>query len=340
METRPHQQQYLGRQLRKAAFSLCALFALGTVAFWGVGRPDWTLLDALFMTVITVTTVGYQEVHRLSSAGRIVSMMLILGGVGTGLYALGSIAEAVLSGQVFWRRRVLSKIRRLSNHFIVCGYGRVGQAICRELEAQGRPFVIIDLKEPPIGSDLPLIVGDATEDGMLERAGITRAKSLVTVLGSDAENIYAVLAARELCPELFIVSRCSEDRSSRKLRSAGADRVINPYDRGGMILAQVMLRPKVVDFLEQISWGAGQDIHMEEIAIGPGSELVGLRLRDSPIRSELDIILTAIMRPGGEFDFNPAPDLPLREGDLMIAMGRPEALDALTRRAANTRSSK
>ncbi len=327
---------HLGDELRVTAVSLAALLVGGTLAFWIAGWPDWSVFDALYMTVITVTTVGYREVHPLGFAGRIVSMIVILGGVGTAIYVTGNFAEAVIGGRVFWRRRVLGKIRRLSNHYIVCGFGRVGRAIARELEEQGKAFVVIDREQMPIGNELPLVVGDATDDSVLEQAGIRRAKALVTVLGSDAENIYTVLAARSMCPELFIVSRCGEDRGARKLEAAGADRVLNPYERGGTILAQIMLRPKVVDFLEEIARGSGLEIHLEELPVAATSDLVGISLRESPIRRELDIIIAAIIKSSGAYRFNPSPDEMIEAGDILIAMGSPAALDELALRAAAT----
>ncbi len=321
-------------QTRAACGVLAFLILSGTLAFKIAGGPGWSLLDAFFMTVTTLTTVGYGEVHPLGSGGKWVAIFISLGGVGTALYIIGSFAEAVIEGRLFWRRRVMRRVKRLSEHYIVCGSGRVGRAICHELEAQGTPYVVIELIEAEPGDETPRLVGDATDDAVLERAGVHRAKALVTALGSDAENIYAVLAARALNPKLFIVARCSQERSARKLEAAGANRVVNPYERGGSIIAQIMLRPKVVDFIEGISRGAGFDVNLEQLAVASSSPLVGTTLRESPIRRDLDIIVTAIAKASGEHTFNPSPDSVIEAGDVLIAMGRPEALDALARRTA------
>ncbi|MDQ7086524.1 MAG: TrkA family potassium uptake protein [Acidobacteriota bacterium] len=202
------------------------------------------------------------------------------------------------------------------------------------MREHGGSYVVVNREDAPTPQPAPWVVGDATDDDVLRQAGIERARGLVTALGSDAENIYTVLAARSLNPELLIVARCSEDRSARKLLAAGADRVLNPYERGGLLIAQVMLRPQVVDFIDAISQGVGIDIHLEQVEVGRESSLVGTALRDSPIRRELDIIITAILKAAGEKLFNPSPDEPIEAGDVLIAMGRPSALDRLSRLAA------
>ncbi|HHN75293.1 MAG TPA: potassium channel protein [Acidobacteria bacterium] len=325
---------YLGHPLLAAALAVGTLLAAGTLAFKLAGGPSWSLLDAFYMSVITVTTVGYAEVHPLTTAGRMVAVVLILVGTGLVIYILGSLSEAVIRGRMFWRRRTLRRIQQMSQHYIVCGYGRVGRAVCQQIAEHGGSYVVVNREDPPTAQAAAWVVGDATDDEILRQAGIERARGLVTALGSDAENIYTVLAARTLNPGLLIVARCGEDRSARKLLAAGADRVLNPYERGGQLIAQVMLRPKVVDFIDAISQGVGIDIHLEQVEVAHGSSLVGSVLRDSPIRRELDIIVTAILKAAGEKLFNPSPDEPIEAGDVLIAMGRPAALDRLARLAA------
>lgn len=319
----------LAREMRVAMVVLALLFACGTIAFKLVGGPEWTVFDAFYMTAMTVTTVGYEEVHALDTAGRVVALGVMLTGVGIVLYLAASTAEALIAGRLFWRRRIARMVKRMTDHYIVCGYGRVGRAICRELEAHGRPYVVIDLHEPEPGTEIPHIMGDATDDDALEQAGLSRARGLVTVLASDADNVYTILAARVMRPDIFVVSRCSSDKSAGKLLAAGADRVINPHERGGLMMVQVMLRPQVVDFLEEVSRGTGLDIHLEQLEVSEASPLVGMRLRESPIRSELDVIVTAIVKAGGDRKFNPSPEERIQAGDLLIAMGRPESLDRL-----------
>ncbi len=305
------------------------MLAAGTLAFKLVEGPAWTVFDAFYMSVITATTVGYAEVHPLDFQGRIVAVFVMLGGVGTLFYALTSIAEVVVESGVMRHRRLARRVRHLRNHFIICGYGRVGGAICHELKAQRAPFAVVSIDEPPIDCELPFIVGDATDDEVLVKAGIERARGLVTVLGTDADNIYTVLAARSLRPDLLIVARCSEDRGVSKLMAAGANRVINPYERGGMIMAQVLVRPRVVDFLEEVGRGTGYSVSFEEIEVGAGSTLAGQTLRDSPIRRDLDVIVTAIRRVDGTTVFNPASEQVIEQGDILIVMGDPRGLDRL-----------
>jgi voltage-gated potassium channel len=320
----------IGREVRGGIAAFCGLLLFGTLAFRLSGGEEWTWFDALYMTVITVTTVGYNEIHELSLAGRFAAVLIALGGVGIVLYLAGTTAEALIEGNIFWKRRVARAVRKMSGHFIVCGYGRVGQAICRELQEHSIPFVVIDSQPREDVGFEGYVVGDATDDETLRRAGISRCRGLVTVLGNDAENIYTVLAARTLRPDLNIVARCSQERSRAKLEAAGARRVINPYERGGVLLARVMLRPQVVDFVEEVSVAAGVDILLGEAEVGAESKLAGSTLRESGIRQELDIIVTAIVKRAGGKIFNPAPDQAIDSGDVLIAMGRQSALDRLS----------
>lgn len=316
-------------QLKVAGITIALLMLLGTIGFRITGGPEWTVLDGLYMTALTISTVGFHEVHPLGPEGRIVAMLLIFSGVGTLIYVTGSVAEAVIKGRVFWRQRVINKAKVLSGHYIVCGFGRVGQAICRSLRHQGVDYVAISLEDPPNDTEDLVVVGDATDDATLITAGIKRARGLVAVLGNDAANIYCVLAARALKPDLFIMARCSEERSASKLRAAGAQRVINPYERGGVLMAQVMLRPEVVDYVEEVFRGAGLEVYFEEVSVAPDSTLAGQTLRTSPIRPELDIIVTAIVKSGGWKIFNPPPDERIDPGDVLIVLGRSSGLDRL-----------
>jgi len=244
--------------LRKKLFLALALIII-VIAFGTAGYQlieGWNFLDALYMTIITLTTVGYREVHELSSRGMIFTIVLLMVGVGTFLYALSAGAKIILEGELqelFGRKRLEKKIKELKGHYIVCGYGRMGKIICRELKAKNVPFVAIERNGDFLNNrldDFLGISGDATNDDILREAGIERAKGLISVLPNDALNLYVVLSARELNPDLHIVARAGEEGSENKLLRAGADKVVSPYHIGGLRIAHTILRPAVVDFIE------------------------------------------------------------------------------------------
>ncbi len=323
----------LGREVRLGFVAFAALLVLGTLGFWLVGDESWTVFDAFFMTVTTVTTVGYSEVHPLDTPGRIVSLLVIFFGVGIVLFVAASTAEAILAGAFFRRRHVEQAIRKLSGHVIVCGYGRVGRAICRELDDLGVPYVIIDRLEVEAGG-APVLQGDATDDEVLRTAGIERCRGLVSVLESDAENIYTVLAARSMRSDAVIVARCSQERSRSKLMAAGANRVINPYLRGGQLLARILMRPQAAEFIEEVSAAGGLDVLIGEAVVTPGCPFAGSELRESGIRQQLDIIVTSMVKADGRRIFNPAPTERIEPGDQLVVLGRSSAIERLGRMAA------
>jgi voltage-gated potassium channel len=221
----------------------------------------------------------------------------------------------------------------MRNHFIVCGFGRMGRVLCRELAARPVPFVVVE-HQSKLAADLAalnyrFVMGDATDDEILRQSGLEHARGLVTVLGSDAVNVFITLTARRQNPGIFILARCAEERSMDKLRAAGADRVMNPYTRGGVQMAQVLLRPAVVDFIDEVSRDTGLSLVMEEVSVDAGSTLAGMSLRDSPIRSELNAIVVAIQKTGGEKTFNPTPEQLIDEGDVLIVLGGRSGLDRL-----------
>ena len=270
----------------------------------------WNLFDSLYMTVITLASVGFKEIHDLSLFGRIFTIILIIGGVGTVAYALSTGAKIILEGElqeVYGRRRLEKKIKELKNHYIVCGYGRMGKIICRELREKNIKFVIVE-KQPELhqeNRDLLIFPGDATKDEVLKELGIEKAKGLVSVLPTDAENLFVVLSARGLNPHLFIVARAGEEGSENKLVRAGADKVVSPYHIGGLRIAHTVLKPAVVDFIEFATKSGNIDLQMEEVLIKESSELVGKSLDECGIGRELGIIIVAIKKPNGEMKFNP-----------------------------------
>lgn len=294
----------------------------------------WDFFDSFYMTIITLTTVGFGEVHPLSRIGRLFTVVLIIGGVGTVFYVLSTGAKFMLEGElqeIFGRKRLEKKIKELRDHFIVCGYGRMGRIICRELREKKVPFVIIEKIPEKVlnGQDLLLVDGDATKDEILKGVGIAKAKGLISVLSTDAENLYVVLSARGLNPNLMIVARAGDEGSEQKLIRAGADRVVSPYYIGGLHIAHTVLKPAVVDFIEFATKSGNIDLQMEEISIRDNSGLVGMTLDECGIGRDLGIIVVAIKQGSGEMRFNPTYKTAVQAGDTLIALGEISKLKIL-----------
>jgi len=321
--------------LRRIVVILVVLIASGTLGYrWIEG---WSFTDSLYMVVITLGTIGYGEVRTLSVPGRWFTMALIVGGVSLVTYAVGSITRMVVEGEfqtLMGRRRTMSKIRRLKDHYIICGYGRIGGMVAQELERRPLPFVVVERAETQVSripAQYPVVVGDATEESVLLEAGIEQAKGLVTVLPSDADNLFVTLTARELKPKLFIIARYEEPRSESKLLRAGADKVVSPYIIGGTRMAMAILRPAVIDFIELATQSESLGLQMEEVLLVEGSPLGGVKLVNSAIRSHLDIMIVAIKKHSGHMEFNPSANTVLEVGDRLIAIGERGQLARLER---------
>jgi voltage-gated potassium channel len=322
------------RRLVLAVMAGVIVIALGTLGY--IVIEGWSAFDALYMTVTTVTTVGYQEIHPLSPTGRAFTIVLVISGVGTLFYVLGNIARLVLEGElraIFGRYRTEGKMKAITTHYIVCGYGRMGKRICKELSAKPLPFVVID-KNPDVISavqqeGLMALEGDATRDDVLIRAGIERAKGVVSVVNTDTENLYIVLTARGLNKDLFIVARGGEEGSEQKLLRAGANRVISPYHIGGMQIAQALIRPAVVDFLELATHSEHLDLQMEELTIGKGSRFDGRTPCECGLEEDRGLMVVAVKRVSGHLEFNPGQKVVLGEGDKLIVLGQPKSLQRL-----------
>jgi voltage-gated potassium channel len=314
---------------------LTALIVVGTLGYWLI-EDQFSLFDALYMTVITLTTVGYLEVHEMSAAGRSFTMILLLGGVFTLFYTATELIRAVVSGEVaglLGRQRMEKSLAGMHDHLVVCGFGRMGRLVCQDFSARGMPFVVID-RRPDLREVFHLphgiaLHGDATTDEVLKHAGVDRARALIAVLGSDADNLYIVMSARLLCENLFIVARAEDERSEQKLLRAGANRAVSPYQIGGTRVAQAVLRPNVVDFIELATRSGHMELQLEETRISRRSTLVGQTVKDSNLRQQLGLIVVAIKRPDGKMLFNPAPDHVLHAEDILIALGDRKNLDAL-----------
>jgi voltage-gated potassium channel len=324
-------------RLRALLLTLCvpvALVVLGTAGYRLI--EGWPLRDALYMTVITVTTVGFSEVHPLTTSGRAFTMLLAMGGVFTLFYAATAVIQAVVSGEVegvMARKRMQRALAELRDHIIVCGYGRMGRLVCHEFSAMKMPFVLVDRQAALLeGFDMPhgiAVVGDATTDELLKRVGVERARTLVTLAASDADNLFITMSARLLSERLYIVARAEEEDAELKLRRAGASRVVSPYRIGGQRVAQAVLRPAVMDFVELATRHDSMDLQIEEIVVGNDSSLAGRALRDSRLRQDLGLIIVAIRKKDGRMVFNPPPEEVMEREDLLIALGHPNQLEKL-----------
>lgn len=313
----------LKRQIGLSAFLLFLVLAIGTIGYTLI--EGWSFFDSFYMTLITMTTIGYTEVHSLSKAGRFFNISLIIFGVGVVAYTASNLIRFVLEGEIqkaLGRRKMEKMIHNMRDHYIICGYGRMGSIICRELKSNKVPFVVIekDHVELDADDDTLIIFGDATKDELLKEARIDAAKGLISVLSTDADNLYVVLSARGLNADLQIVVRAGDEGAEIKLLRAGADRVISPYYIGGLSMAHSVLKPSVVEFMEVATRSGNLDLQMEEIIVRQGSKYVGLRLDESNIGSDLGIIIVAIKKAEG-MNFNPAKKTIIDAGDTLIALG-------------------
>jgi voltage-gated potassium channel len=304
----------------------------------------WSAWDAFYMTIITITTVGYQEVHPLSRAGEAFTVLLLVGGVGAALYAFTLVATIVVEGGLpnrLQRRRRERMLETLKDHFIVCGYGRIGSIVAQQFRTQQIPFVVIERSAERLHAAIDegalAVEADASSEEVLKRVGIDRARGFVAAVGTDAENVYAVLSARVMRPDLFIVGRAETEDAARKLKRAGADRVISPYQIGAVQMAQMALRPAVVDFFDLATSAGNLELSMEQIAIAPASPLADQSILDANLRQRYGVIVVGIQREDRRMAFNPEPDTAIRAGDKLVVLGRPESLKRLELHAAGAK---
>lgn len=307
---------------------------IGTTGY--VLIEHWNILDALYMTVITLTTVGYGEVHDVSKMGRIFTIFLVFFGFGFIIYVAGAVVQFMVEGRIraILGRKILDrKINRLKNHYIVCGYGRIGRVLCKRLIIEPIDLVVVESNEdlvPVMEEDNVLYVfGDAADETNLLKAGIKRAKGLVAVLATDADNVFLVLTARQISPDLNIIARAGQEKSKAKLLAAGANTVESPYDKGAISMAQRIIRPTVTSFLDFAFAHKRKDIQMEEIPVSASSNLVNIMLKDSGIRQNYNLILIAIKKPDGSMLFNPSFETTIQPDDTVIAVGENENLNKL-----------
>ncbi|MCG6944076.1 MAG: NAD-binding protein [Deltaproteobacteria bacterium] len=329
------------RNIIFATVMLALVVSLGTVGYMTL--EHWNFLDSLYMTVITISTVGFSEVNPVSNQGRILTMAVLISGLGVLAYVVGTLTRTLVEGQlleVMGRKKLERQIKKLKHHYIICGYGRVGRIICEEIKkSRPTPVVVIDSDStltPMIEEHGYLYyLGDATSEETLLKAGILSAKGLATALDSEADNVYITLTAKGLNPELFVLARAGRRGSEIKLERAGADRVISPHQIGGFRMAQALLRPNVAEFIDFATHDPDSGMNMEEIPIRANSQFSDISLVDSGIRQQFDLIIVAIKKTSGEMIFNPASHTRIQIGDTLIALGQRSNLIKLERLLGN-----
>jgi voltage-gated potassium channel len=316
---------------RLSVVLLAAVVCLGTVGY--VVIEGWDVFDAFYMTITTVTTVGYGEIHPLSRAGRVFNSAVVVLGAATVLYSFSFLMARVVEGdlQARWaRRRIERMLDDLDHHFIICGFGRIGQIVAREFSRQSVPLVIIERDaermHAAIDAGYLAVEADASSEEVLKRVGIGRARGFIAAVSTDADNVFAILTARLLRPDLFIIGRAETEDAKAKLVRAGADRVLSPYQIGGLQLAQTALRPAVVDFVQLATSSDNLDLNMEQVLIGAGAPLAGRSIIEANLRQRFGVIVVGIQRATGAMEFNPPPEAVMSVGDYLVVLGQAKNL--------------
>ncbi|HET9443073.1 MAG TPA: potassium channel protein [Acidimicrobiales bacterium] len=318
------------RRVQLALASVTLVFVGGTVGYVVLG---FGVLDALYQTITTVTTVGFREVEPFTDAGKLFTVVLILIGAATVLTTFSVVVEALFEGHIrdqFGRRRMERKVTGMAGHVILCGWGRVGQSLAEFVHGARGRLVVID-NDPARLTEVryPTVLGDATDDTILKRAGIDRARALVTALPTDADNLFVTLTGRSLQPKLFIVARARTGPSEEKLRRAGADRVVNPQAIGGQRMAAFVLQPHVAEFVDVVMHNGSLEFRLEEVVVPEGSPLAGQTIRAAHLRDRTGALVLAIRHHDGAFSTNPDPETVINEGDILIVVGTADQLARL-----------
>jgi voltage-gated potassium channel len=327
------------RYLKYVGVAISCVMLMGMMGFHFI--EGWSYFDGFYMALTTMTTIGYTELHPLSTSGRVFNSFLIIFGVGLVFLSIGVLTESLVEfefDRLFGRRKMEREISRLTGHYIICGAGRVGRSAARELARKPVPLLVIEgnqAKADHFGTEFLMLVGDATQEDVLRKAGIDRAAGLVAATTTDASNTYIVLTARSLNPRLKIIARASEEEAEKHLRAAGADIIVSPYSFAGYRIAHSFLRPNVVDFVDvamvqQTELG----LEIEEVQVTQHSRIAGKSVRESHIRAELGIIVLAVKRPGEPMKYNPSSEDVIQAGDFLIVMGEPAKLRQLEEVAA------
>ena len=323
------------RRLAYATLAIVLMITVGAVGFHLI--EGWNWIDSVYVATETVTTVGYGDIPPRTTAGKIFATVFMLLGVGTVLYALMVLAQAVLQSEIIEAlglRQKRREMEKLENHYIVCGAGRVGRRIIRNLQKQNLPFVIIEREEKKVAEfaeiGANILIADSTLEENLRQAGVKRAHGLATCLADDADNLYVVLTARDLNENLHIVARAVEEQAEPKLIRAGANRVVAPIIIGGQSMARALLKPTIADFMDSIV-AENFDLVFEEVAVKNGSVYIDKELKDTNISTELNLLVVAIRRKSGEMLFQPSADTHICEGDLLIVIGKAESMQKLVK---------
>ncbi|PSQ96209.1 MAG: potassium channel protein [Bacteroidetes bacterium SW_9_63_38] len=320
------------REIMLASFALVVLFVVGTTGY--ALLEGWSWMEGLYMTFITLSTIGFQEVHTLSDAGRLFTLGLGITGIGLLTFVVARSAQLLLASERLRERRIMKKINDLSDHYIICGYGRVGQRLAEDLDAAGHPFVVVDVAEDEIAelrkNNILHVQGNAEEDAVLKKAGIDRAQCLIPTLPEDSSNVFVTLTAREMNPELFILARTVDHSNQSKLLHAGADKVIAPSEVGADRMAQVVLRPNVDQFMERVLHVKSLSLQIEEVKVHSSAPLAGQSLAESNFRQQFDAVVIGIIDADtGEMTFNPTPSARIDAGDILIVLGDSDIIQAL-----------
>lgn len=330
------------RQLAWMGLAIVFTLLVGSVGF--IVIEHYPPFDAFYMTLITIATVGYSEIHPLSTAGRVFNSVLIFFGVSLLFLAIGLISQAVIKlelGEYFGKRRTKRMIDKLKNHYVVCGYGRVGKGAAWELQQAGAPFIVVDRDpekvEAAMRTGMLAVAADSTLDQTLLDIGISRARGLIAALATDADNLFLILSAKTLNPKLKVAARAGEEEAEAKLRRAGADTVFAPYTNAGHRLAQSLIRPHVSQFLDFTTKSMGLDVIIEQIRVAEGGEFASTSLKQMQIRRDTGVIVLAIRRASGEMVFNPPAEAVIQGGDHIIVMGEQEDLRKLEERVTEAR---
>lgn len=311
-----------------------AVLVVGTAGY--IVLEGWSFRESLLMTVLSISTLGYRDVDALSPSGQVFTALMVLTGVGAAFYLFSLFVAVIVDGGIrkhLATRRYNRMLDEISNHFIVCGYGRIGAIVVEELKRRNVPYVVIERDAERVHAVIEAgglaVEADASREEVLTKVGIDRARGLIAAVGTDAENVYAILTARGLRPDLFIIGRAETPDAIRKLQRAGANRVLSPYQIGAVQMAQTALRPAVVDFVDLVTSSEHLELGIEQVTITAGSELTDRSIIEANLRQRFGVIVVGIQRAGGRMEFNPAPEARMRVDDQLVVLGPADSLKNL-----------